>query len=142
MALDLNFGKTYVMLDDAQTAIIGFYTLTTGLVEESNYKIGGSLHIRDFALHKAYHGYVHTVLDDGSEVKLSDVLLADCLRRIEYIRQEHVGFSMITLFATPSGEKLYLRNGFDYAEKDMYIAKEADDGQTKAMYRPVNIEYV
>ena len=66
----------------------------------------------------------------------------DCLRRIEYIRSEHVGFSMITLFSTPEGESLYRRNGFDYAEEDMYMAKEEDDGKTKAMYRPVDVEYI
>lgn len=141
-SLDPNYGKTFVMLDENQTSVVGFYTLTTGLVEEQSVKIGGSIHIRDFALDKAYHGQVQKELSGNVRVKLSDVLLNDCLRRIEYIRQNDVGFSLVTLFATPAGESLYLRNGFDYAEEDMRLPKEEDDGQTKAMYRPVDIEYI
>ena len=141
-SLDLNYGKTFVLLDEGKTVIVGFYTLTTGLVEQESIKTGGSIHIRDFALDKAYRGKVQKVLSDGSEIKLSDVLLDDCIQRIENIRANHVGFSLITLFSTPEGESLYLRNGFDYAEEDMYMPKEEDDGLTKAMYRPVDIEFV
>lgn len=140
-SLDLNYGKTYVMTDQCATAIVGFYTLTTGHVEEGGVKTGGSIHIRDFALDKAYRGRTLTSATEGAPVKLSDILLDDCLRRIEYIRERHVGFSMITLFSTPEGEKLYLRNGFEYADEAMVMAKEEDDGDTKAMYRPVDIVY-
>ncbi len=135
-SLDPRYGKTFIWLDDEQTKIVGFYTLTTGLVETQNVKSGGSIHIRDFALDKEYRG----VTLDGSCYRLSDFLLNDCLHRIEYIRQNHVGFSFITLFSTPAGEKLYSRNGFEYVEEDMYFPKEEDDGKTKAMYRPVDIE--
>ena len=141
-SLDLNYGKTFVLLDEKKTVIVGFYTLTTGLVEQENIKIGGSIHIRDFALDNAYRGKIQKVLNDGSEIKLSDMLLDDCIQRIENIRANHVGFSLITLFSTPEGESLYLRNGFDYAEEDMYLPKEEDDGLTKAMYRPVDIEFI
>ena len=52
-SLDPNYGKTFVLLDEEQTVIVGFYTLTTGLVEQESIKTGGSIHIRDFALDKA-----------------------------------------------------------------------------------------
>ena len=138
MALDLNYGKTYVLLNDSGNRIVGYYCLTTGLIEQDGIKIGGSVHIRDFALDKKYQGIVQHELPNGDILKLSDVLLMDCIDRIHAIRNDHIGFSMISLFSTFEGESLYLRNGFDYAEEDMRVPKEEDDGQTKPMYRPVD----
>ena len=138
LALDLNYGKTYVLLNDARNRIVGYYCLTTGLIEQDGVKIGGSVHIRDFALDKKYQGIVQYELPNGDILKLSDVLLTDCLDRIKEIRNNHIGFSMISLFSTLEGESLYLRNGFDYAEEDMRLPKEENDGKTNPMYRPVD----
>ena len=65
LALDLNYGKTYVLLNNARNRIVGYYCLTTGLIEQDGVKIGGSVHIRDFALDKKYQGIVQYELPNG-----------------------------------------------------------------------------
>ena len=58
IALDENYGKTYVLLSQNNKCIIGYYNLSTGYLEsvEENQvrKIGGAVHINCFALTEQY----------------------------------------------------------------------------------------
>ena len=70
-------------------------------------------------------------------------LMRDCLRRIDWIRQEHVGFGFVTLSASKEGYNLYKRHGFlELAEDEMYFVKGDDEmsGKGIQMYLPLDIE--
>ena len=142
-SLDHNVGKTFVFLADDNATIIGYYNLGTGYVEmvdgDIRTKMGGSIHINCFALDERYHGLVQTKADDGEIIYLSDFLLRECIQRIEYIREKHIGFSFITLSSTKEGHSLYLRNGFDDLEEDMSFSVEASDVECTPMYLALDI---
>ena len=134
-ALNGNVCRTYVYLNDDATEIIGFYSISTGCVELEDagllLKIGGSIHITDFALDEKYHGW--EIESDGIKVKLSDVLLIDCIDRIKEL-QTKVGFAFITLNATNEGYSLYKRNSFDEIEEDMHIPNDKKETDCIPMY--------
>ena len=73
------------------------------------------------------------------EVYWSDMLLNDCLQRIRYIRQEHVGFLFVTLTASRAGIHLYKRFGFMELDEDMSISMSDDEksGKGVQMYLPL-----
>lgn len=139
------FGKTYVFLTDDSRAIIGYYNIGTGYIEQiadgRQYKIGGSIHINCFALHKDYHGILQATTPDGEKINLSDFLLWDCIDRILEIRGQ-VGFSFITLCATRQGFSLYDRNDFEVLDEDLHFSAEedVDSDSYKAMYLPLDAE--
>ncbi len=58
-------------------------------------KVGGSIHINEFALENKYRGRKI----EGTDYRLSDYLMNDCIDRIHSLRKE-VGFSFITLSST------------------------------------------
>ena len=53
-ALDPGIGKTFLWLNDKNDRILGFYNIGTGCINyfdgDFMYKMGGSVHINDFAL--------------------------------------------------------------------------------------------
>lgn len=143
IALDDNYGKTYVLLSGDNKTIIGYYNLGLGYIEQEEYgtvhKIGGAVHINEFALDKNYQGVVQKISDNGQKTKLSDVLLDNCLNRIEHLRKERIGFSFVTLSSTEEGYNLYKRNGFEELDEDMkFSIDEAEEG-CKLMYCPIGL---
>lgn len=134
-SLNENICKTYIYLNDDSSEIIGFYSISTGCVEQNDsgliLKMGGSIHITDFALDENYHGWE---MNDGDiKINLSDILLIDCLDRIKNL-QKQVGFSFVTLNATEQGYPLYSRNDFERIEEDMRIPKDKKESDCIPMY--------
>ena len=74
------------------------------------------------------------------KVNLSDLLLDDCLEKIENMRRECVGFAFVTLNSTKEGYSLYLRNGFENLEEDMNFAIEDSDQECIPMYYIMDLE--
>lgn len=146
ISLDDSFGKTYIFLSNDNSKIIGYYNLGLGYIEQENSyfdyntKIGGAVHINCFALDEKYHGTVQQILSDGIQINLSDILLNDCLEKIEELRKKYVGFSFITLSSTREGYSLYLRNGFEDLEEDMNFSVEESNIECKPMYLAIDSE--
>ena len=137
-ALDDGVGKTYIWLEDDGMKIVGYYNISVGSIDYTDgkrrYKMGGSIHINEFALDQNYRG------EELDGIKLSDLLLQECLNRIDYIRCEHIGFSFVTLQSTNEGYSLYLRNDFVDIEEDMDITDiEGAEGDCKPMYLSLDI---
>ena len=106
-ALDPGIGKTYVLLVDDASSIVGYYNIGVGYIEQQRdgmpQKMGGSVHINCFALDERFQKApmdIPDLPDDGEIYHISDFLLNDCINRIEMIRDKHVGFSFITLCST------------------------------------------
>ncbi len=141
-ALDPGIGKTFLWLNDKNDRILGFYNIGTGCINyfdgDFMYKMGGSVHINDFALDEAYH---HKPLDEGGMVNMSDALLNDCIQRVAYIREHYVGFAFITLQATEQGYPLYRRHDFYELEEGMDILKiQSKETMCIPMYFPMDLE--
>lgn len=145
-SLDDNFGKTYVLLSDDNSCIAGYYHLGLGYIEQKEYgitrKIGGAVHINCFALDQKYHGSVQAYLDNGIRIYMFDVLLAECLERIEKIRKNHMGFSFVALSSTREGYHLYLRNDFEELDEDLSFAVEDTDAECIPMYLEIGMEEI
>lgn len=134
-SLDPMFGTTYVMLENEKT-IIGYYNISTGCIENySGIRTGGSVYINCFAVDKNYQrkklNGIHYY---------SDILLADCIKRIKDIRNNSLGFVFVTLSSTDEGYYLYERNGFSPLEEDMKIAKNDGELSCIPMYLPIDYE--
>ena len=69
----------------------------------------------------------------------SDILLRDCMNRIEDLRNG-IGFGFVTLSSTEEGHYLYERNGFCELESDMRIAKNSGEDSCSPMYLPIDYE--
>ena len=140
-AINPYVGRTYIWLSDDQTHIIGYYSICTGCIMQDQdgcmLKIGGSVHINDFAVDEKYHGW--KMEEDGEEYNLSDVLLMDCMTRINTLN-EQIGFSFITLNSTDRGYSLYKRNGFDEIEDDMFLPSSKEEEKCRAMYFALEYE--
>lgn len=110
-ALDPGITKTFVVLSDDESEIIGYYSLDCGAVDQvtGSYheKIGGAVHVRCFALGKEHKHQVEQIAPDGTKLYLSDVIFSDCLNRIEYIRSNFIGAEFVTLASTKR-EKNYI----------------------------------
>lgn len=83
---------------------------------------------------------MQAVTEDGVTVKLSDVLLIDCIERINEIRNQHIGFAFITLNSTNEGYNLYKRNDFETLENDMSFSKEDSGLKCIPMYYAIDIQ--
>lgn len=141
MCLDQGFGITYVYLSDDNSELLGYFNISTGSVTDNNaqdYKIGGSIHINYFALSVKIQGIISCVTDEGTEIKISDIFLNDCIDIIENIRN-NVGFSFITLSSTKQGYNLYKRACFEDLESEMHIADDGMEYQCYKMYLPLDI---
>ena len=145
LALNPSYGKTYVWLTQERSAIIGYYNITTGYVEQDNCSIpermGGSIHVINcFAPDEKFHGITVGRRSDGQPIRLSDMLLQECIHRIEQIRENNVGFAFITLCATEDGKHLYERQGFFELETDMSFHTNEKDMKNTFMYYPLEYE--
>lgn len=142
-SLNDNIGKTYVMVLEGTSKIIGYYNLSVGYIEQCAdgvlRKIGGSVHINCLALDENYHG-LQTKDERGNPIKLSDILLTDCMQKIAEIRSNHLGFSFVTLSSTKEGYHLYLRNGFEKLEEDMNFSPEESEEGCIPMYYAIDLE--
>lgn len=146
-AFDNNIGKTFVYSTDNCNKIIGYYNLGVGDIEYTNrsnqtIKCGGAVHINYFAVDQAFRGKIVTV-DDGIEIRWSDLLLDDCLSRIASIRKNDVGFSFVTLSSTKEGLELYLRHDFQLLDTDMSFSNNdgEDSEEGTKMYLPLDDEF-
>ena len=143
-SLDPNYGTTYVFLDDDDKVIIGYYNLGMGYIEEYDgimrVKLGGAVHINEFALDIQYQDLVQEMLPDGSKMYLADFLMIDCINRISEIREKYIGCSFITLCATEDGYYLYRRHGFETVDEEMRFSTEDDGIPFASMYYAIEIE--
>lgn len=143
-SLDPNYGTTYVFLDDDDKIIIGYYNLGMGYIEGDNgtaiVKLGGAVHINEFALDAEYQDLLQQTLPDGSHMYLADFLLIDCMERIEDIRENYIGCSFITLCATEDGYHLYRRHGFEPMDEEMRFSTEDDGIPYASMYYAIETE--
>lgn len=137
-AINKNIGKTFVFLDNDNDSIIGYYNIEAGDLEYYDSgirkKMGGAVHINFFALDENYHGILLDRTENGSIVNLSDVLLIECIERINKIRNNHIGFGFITLNSTKEGLSLYERNGFELLEEDMSFSMDDSETDCVPMY--------
>ena len=146
ISLDDNFGKTYVWLSSNNDFIVGYYNVGTGSIDEIQsdlirFKMGGSIHINEFALDKHFHGQTQGYTESGDKINLSDLLLDDCLQRIMRLRSHHVGFTFVTLCSTEEGYHLYVRNGFEELDAGMQFSPGYGEKQCICMYSPMEIDY-
>lgn len=145
MSLDSSFGKTYVWLSKDNDMIVGYYNIGTGCIEEEQgshkYKLGGAVHINEFALDRRFQGQTEAYTEDGTKINLSDLLLYDCLQQIETIQQECVGFTFVTLCSTEEGYSLYKRNGFDELDDGLSFSIEQSELKCVRMYSPIAVDY-
>lgn len=143
-AYDDSIGKTYLFLSDDKQYVIGYYNIGVGSVEMIDNgirtKIGGAIHINCFAVDKQYQDQVVSITEDGEKIHLSDLMLYDCLERIMYLRENHIGVAFVTLNATKEGEYFYRNNDFEYLEKDMDFSKEESEVECVKMYLPLDLE--
>jgi len=131
-SLDNSFGVTYVIPSD--NGIIGYYNISTGHIEnERHIRMGGTVYINCLALDVNYQK------KKFANSYYSDILMSDCLKRIEDIREE-IGFAFVTLSSTGEGYKLYERNGFCELENDMQMAKNTGEDTCIPMYLPLDYE--
>lgn len=142
-ALDDGFGKSYIWLEDDGSRIIGFYNISVGSIDytdsDARYKMGGAAHINEFAIDQKYQGI--SAGDGKTDAHLSDLLLEDCIKRIMFIRDNHIGFSFVTLQSTKEGHSLYERNEFCEIESDMNISDvEGAEGKCTPMYLALDLE--
>lgn len=148
-SLDPNIGKTYVFLSEENNEIIGYYNLgmsSVDRIEEVNgnrryIRMGGAVNINYFALDERYHRQVFDMLPSGDKIYLSDILLIECLERIESVINQHIGATFVTLNSTKEGYHLYTRNGFEELEVDMRFTMEDGDHDCTQLYRWVNEEF-
>lgn len=141
-ALDDGFGKTYVWLEDDDKNIIGFYNISVGSIDQYDgnawYKIGGAVHINEFAIDQKYQG---VPVASNPNIFLSDLLLKDCIDRIVYVREHWIGFSFISLQSTMAGYNLYRRNDFEKIEEDMKVTQmQESEIDCTTMYLALDIE--
>lgn len=140
-SLDTQFGKTYVYLNAKKDAIVSYFNIGTGSIIEKNInynkdiKMGGSAHLNCFALDEKYQGQVLKTKEIF--IKLSDYLLAKCIKKILNIKSKYIGFSFITLYSTKRGYNLYKRFGFEDIEEDMVLPIEKSEMKCYPMYLPI-----
>ena len=116
-ALDAGVGKTFVFLTENTESIVGYYNLSCGSLDEIEgdvrYKIGGTIHIGYFAIDEKFQHQLQATTPNGIHLYWGDVLLEECLSRIEAIRSQQVGVSFVTLASSEAGERLYRHHDFE-----------------------------
>jgi hypothetical protein len=142
-SLDTGIGKTYVFLSEDESVMLGYYNLTTGMindVDNPRNRIGGAVHINCFALDNRYHGLLQDYDSNGNSIKLSDIFFRQCIETILSLR-DRIGFTFITLSSTREGYSLYKRAMFEELDEDMFIAeKDMEQDGCIEMYYPLDIE--
>ncbi len=98
-ALDENQGITYVLLSDKKDAIIGYYNIEVGRVDQIKdvgdsviYKpMGGAVNINYLAIDSKYQGTKIAEIE-GNKIYLGDYLLRDCEKKILQLRKKALFF--------------------------------------------------
>lgn len=98
------------------------------------------MHINCFALDENYHRQYQIQSPDCIKIRLSDLLLHDCISRIRRIRENEVGFTFITLCSTVEGQNLYTRNDFEILDEDLSFSVSEHDKDCILMYLPLDLE--
>ena len=151
LAMDCSYGKTFVLATSDHRCIIGYYNIGVGEVVMYNgactMKCGGAVHINYLAVDKNYRGQIAIVgADESNSFRWSDLLLKDCIDRIEIIRKESVGFMFVTLSSSRDGYDLYHnRFGFELlSEEEDLSFHESDEDTTGGikMYLPLDDEEI
>lgn len=88
-----------------------------------------------------HHRQVYDALPSGDKIYLSDILLIECLGRLEGITSQHIGATFVTLNSTKEGYNLYKRNGFQELEYDMRFTMEDSDHDCTQLYRWIDEEF-
>jgi hypothetical protein len=142
-ALDDSIGKTYVYLSADGQTIIGYFTLSTGSVDQIDgtlrWKAGGAVHINCFALDVHYQGLHQFTTSNGSTTNLSDIFLDRCMQHIEHIRKNSLGFTFVTLNSTEQGFSLYKRYGFEQLDDDLTFSFDSSEVKCIPMYFALDI---
>lgn len=85
--------------------------------------------------------YTETTLPNGTILKASDWLMIDLKKRVNNIRDNHVGFSFITLSSTEQGHNLYLRSDFeDLKDAELSFDNKDDEDFCISMYYCLDTE--
>lgn len=141
-ALEPGIGKTYVCLSDDAQELIGYYNISCGALDELDdgrrCKIGGAIHLGYFAVDSKHHHELQETTPSGARLYLSDLLLEDCLARVEQIRSSWVGTAFVTLASSEAGEKLYRRHGFDDLDDDITFSPVHGEDECICLYLPLD----
>jgi hypothetical protein len=116
---------------------VGYIDMFNG---DDKYKIGGSIHLNFFALNEPYRGLVAGIGANGNELKISDRLFADFIRKVYELRENYVGFAFVTLAATDEGYSLYKRNYFEDLEEGLHFSFKDDEKGCRPMYLALDVE--
>lgn len=137
-ALDQNQGITYILLNDSEDQIIGFYNIGISRIDQiqtignSTYStyMGGSAVINYLALDSSFQ---HTYLLEG--FTYGDYLLQNCEYTLLSIRKR-IGFSFITISSTQEGLHLYCdKHDYEEFEEDMSIVVQESDKTCVKLYK-------
>ena len=138
-------GITYVLLSDKKNAIIGYYNIEVGRVDQIEnvgnnvmYKpMGGAVNINYLAIDSKYQGTKIAEIE-GRNIYLGDYLLRDCEKKILQLRKQ-VGIAFITLYSTKQGYHLYHeRNSYEDFEDDMSTFVSENDNECFKLYKCVD----
>ena len=100
-----------------------------------SFRLAGAAHIECFAVDKKYQGFPII-----AENRASDLLLNDCINRVEYIRAQHIGCAFITLSSTQEGYSLYIRHGFEEMDDDITFSVSYTEKNCIPMCLPLDYE--
>ena len=139
-ALDSNQGITYILLDDEETQIVGFYNIGMTRIDQTQtvgedtyyYPMGGAAVINYLAVTKDYkhHQYI-----PGEKYYYGDYILNDCEEKLCELRKR-IGFSFIMISSTKEGYHLYHdRNFYDDFDDDMSIFLKESDKKCYLLYK-------
>lgn len=140
-ALDPNYGVTYILVNNTNDFIIGYYNIEVSRVDmveqvKDTYNIipmGGSVNINFLAIHTKFQ---HTKISDDYNMYIGDYLLCECEKRIARIRND-IGASFITIHSTEQGYHMYHdRNGYEDFESDMQTFHK--DAKSYKLYKCID----
>ena len=141
-ALDAGVGKTFVFLTEHAESIVGYYNLSCGSLDEIEgdvrYKIGGTIHIGYFAIDEKFQHQLQATTPNGIHLYWGDVLLEECLSRIEAIRSQQVGVSFVTLASSEAGERLYRHHDFEDLDADITFSPSHGEDKCICLYLPLD----
>ena len=147
-SLDNNIGVTYVLLDDKQKQIIGYFNIAASRIDEIQYvgkapyltPLGGAVKINYLAVDTRFQ---HRLLyqEDSHNVYIGDYLLHKCEAKIAEL-QKDIGIAFIYVSSTDEGYKLYHeRNFYEHMETDMNIIKSDSEHNCHDLYKCIDDIY-
>ena len=141
-AMDAGIGKTYVFLSENAESIVGYYNICCGSLDQiedgHRYKIGGCIHIGYFAIDEKFQHRLQATTPSGIHLYWGDVLLEECLSRIEALRHTQVGVSFVTLASSAAGERLYRHHDFDDLDDDIAFSPSHGEDKCIPLYLPLD----